>query len=244
MGIEKLIFGPAIQNVKQKAVFLHGFLQTGPSFVKMIKKVHPSFFDSKNTQFIVPTAPKIELTGKDIHPMFPGPTKNLDPNKRAWIDVKSTLKFENSELNMVNKQDFLDTCNKLNDDKLITGGENFTLVGFSQGSALALEFALNYFPEKHNKKINKLVLLSNFRNHDCHLWGSHLEKLKERDLLPDKILICHGKKDKMVPIDWALHSYDNLKEHVDNVDFFVDETSKHEPSQKIWQRTLQFIENN
>merc|ERR1711974_9161 len=116
----------------------------------MTKKVHPTFFDSKSTQFIIPTAPELELTGTDIHPLFPGPTRNLDPSKRAWIDVKSRLHFKTFERNMLDKNAVFKICDKLNREKLITDEKNLTLIGFSQGSALALEFALNYFPEKHN----------------------------------------------------------------------------------------------
>jgi len=220
----------------------HGFLQTAPSFTKMITSEHNEYFQSTKTSFIVPTAPRIELTGSDIHPYFPGPTKHLDPKKRAWLDIKSKLHIKTPEKELFDMSDVDKLCENLHVSQIIPMQREVTLLGFSQGGGVALELGLNYFPEQYNRKVDKLILLSSFMTLDCHLWPK-LASLKERNLLPNKILICHGGEDKMVPKSWATHTFKNLKKYVDDTTFIIDKTGGHEPSRAVWQKTLEFLES-
>ena len=143
---------------------------------------------------------------------------------------------------MISMEEVNKTCHQIHKSQVLSSPDNQILLGYSQGGALALEFALSYFPQQYNRKIEKLILISSFRNHDCHLWNK-LEILKKRNLLPNKILICHGGKDKMVPKSWAVDSYNNLKKYVDDTTFLLDKNGKHEPGKAVLQKTLDFMDS-
>ena len=98
---------------KNRCVMFHGFLQTGPTFVKMVTSQHVNYFSHKSTSFVVPTAPRIDLTGSDIHPLFPGQVKHLDPTKRAWIDIKSKLHHKTPENEMISMEEVNKTCHQI-----------------------------------------------------------------------------------------------------------------------------------
>merc|ERR1712071_357211 len=123
---------------QNRCVMFHGFLQTAPSFTKMITSEHNEYFQSTKTPFIVPTAPRIELTGSDIHPYFPGPTKHLDPKKRAWLDIKSKLHIKTPEKELFDMSDVDKLCENLHVSQIIPMQREVTLLGFSQGGGVAL----------------------------------------------------------------------------------------------------------
>lgn len=74
-----------------------------------------------------------------------------------------------------------------------------SLVGFSQGAALAYAFAI-----EHPKKVSAIVTLSGFLPNDVE------SSLKHIDLQGLPIYITHGNQDELVPVDKARYAVEIL----------------------------------
>ncbi len=78
--------------------------------------------------------------------------------------------------------------------------EPFSLMGFSQGAALASVLALS-----HPDKVRRLALLSGF------LPSGSETILKKHPLEGKQIFIAHGRKDELIPVERARQAVDQLK---------------------------------
>lgn len=106
------------------------------------------------------------------------------------------------------------------------------LMGFSQGGALALTYAL-LFP----KKLNKIACLSGFL-------PDNSESIQPSILAAEKqFFIAHGTKDKIVPIEFARQSVKFLQKIGAKVIFCEDDIG-HKLSANCFEGINQFFEVN
>lgn len=83
-------------------------------------------------------------------------------------------------------------------DRIIVGG-------FSMGGALALHTALHI-----NQNLAGVFTCSSFLNRGSIVY-EHLKTLNETNILPE-VLMFHGGRDTLVPIEWGEETFENLTE--------------------------------
>lgn len=165
---------------KHAIIWLHGLGADGHDFVDVVPG-----FELLETRFIFPHA--------KIRPV----SINGGMSMRAWYDI-SSLDFEGRDSDPRGIADSITDIELLIENEIKRGikKENITIVGFSQGGAIALRVGLKH-PDLHS-----VLALSTY--------------LLLRDDIPPAsskmpILIMHGTQDSVVPLALGQHAFELLK---------------------------------
>ena len=129
------------------------------------------------------------------------------PNTR-WILIEAPYKsknsgftwFQGSNINGWSYNKSFDTISSAIDKEIRNGVkiENISLLGFSQGAAILINYIL-----ENKITIGGCVLISGFLRYSNNL---KINSIRSR------ILIIHGERDKVVPINKALEAKKKLEE--------------------------------
>ena len=151
---------------------------------------------------------------------------NANPEGKQWFDIMTNDKLKmykelekayNLLLKYLHKQ--------LKSYKLEKN--KFFLVGFSQGTMLALHTALK-------EKCLGVIGYS----------GALLKNDPSEAKIKNKILLIHGKKDNIVPLNRMESAYKNLQELSFDVQKLVFENLEHSINEEGLKKGSEFIKNN
>ena len=185
---------------------MHGKSQTADSFL-FIQGHSITTLVTPETKIILLTAPQRSITcdaGKIMH---------------SWYDIRNDnmdLKIPHHE--RISYDDLQDSIRHIN-QIILKESDNFKgkiiLAGFSQGCIMSLDVGLD------NMRVNGILGFSG-------LLHSFMEM---KNLCKIPIFLFHGSKDKAIPINIAVNSYEPiLKEK--NVKLFIENEGKHSINSK------------
>lgn len=178
-------------------------LETGPSPTHTIIWMHGLGADGND---FVPIVNELNLF-PDVHIRFVFPHANMRPVTinngyvmRAWYDISNIKLNHQEDENGI--RDSQNAIERLIDHQIICGikPENIILAGFSQGGAMALHVGL-----RQKNKLAGILALS------CYLplVNTLLKEVKPANSsIP--ILMAHGNRDPIVPVELAIRSRDLL----------------------------------
>ena len=173
---------------KYSVIWLHGLGADGHDFVDLV----PSF-DVLETRFIFPHAP--------IRPI----TINNGMSMRAWYDITS-MDFEGRDGDVSGVLGSIKEVEQLIEHEIKRGikKENISVVGFSQGGAIALRVGLKHQDLKSVLALSTYLLLLD----DIPMATTEMP-----------IMIMHGTQDSVVPFLLGQHAFNLLKAKQYRVDF-------------------------
>ncbi len=176
-NIRKLM-GPAIKSseeTKYIVFFLHGWGSNGDDLIE-IGKHWSSYFPS--VTFLSPNGPE---------------ECDMNPSGRQWFSIDHQ---NPKNMNIGLEKAYLDLenyiSNKIKDYNILPS--NFAVVGFSQGTMLALHLSIRL-------KCLGIIGYS----------GAYIENKLPVTIIKNDILLLHGKKDEVVPISRMYEAYNFLK---------------------------------
>ena len=189
-------------------IFLHGWGSNGNDLIQLANYWYQEL---PNATFLAPDGPE---------------TCSANPEGKQWFDIMTNdnLKMY-KELEKANNLllKYIHKC--LNSYKLEKN--KFFLIGFSQGTMLALHTALK-------EKCLGVVGYS----------GALLKNGPSKAKVKNKILLIHGKKDTVVPLNRMENAYANLQELSFDVQKLVFENLEHSINEEGLKKGSEFIKNN
>ena len=177
------------EEATHSVIWMHGLGANANDFVPV-----PPYFrlpENLNIRFVFPNAPAIPVTINNGYVM------------PAWYDIL-TMDIGGKREDEAGIRKSIEDINKLIEREIERGipAENIFLIGFSQGSAMALSTGLRY-----PKKLGGIVGLSGYL--------PILEKTadeREPANQDTPILMVHGSLDQVVQVSRGEQSRDHLKE--------------------------------
>ena len=167
-------------NITSACILLHGWGSNGDDLIQIAPEFAKNF---ENMVFLSPNAPDV---------------CSANPYGRQWFEIKNDLE-KTSLLDLTFSEElimkFIDECIsrfKISSSKIF-------LLGFSQGSTMAMHIGLHY-----KKKLAGVLAFSGILLFD--------EKFKNYKKNDTPFLIVHGKEDEVVPHQFLDYSYNKLLE--------------------------------
>ncbi|MAV64306.1 MAG: hypothetical protein CBD97_01050 [Pelagibacteraceae bacterium TMED237] len=185
-------------NISDKAIiFIHGWGGNKNSFLPFIKNMKVS-----KSQWFLPEAP---------YPIDKQPSTNSNQyntstslNQKSWTYKKANGLWEINE-----PKKMLD--NFLNDVVFANyNTENVYFIGFSQGAAICYEYVMGI-----KKKLGGIFPIGGFI-----FKNSNKKNLLSKENKNTPIIIGHGEKDDVIPIDKSKIAYKKLVKEKANVKFY------------------------
>ena len=205
------LIGPkkdSIGKTEYLIIFLHGWGSDGNDLIQLANYWYQEL---PHATFLAPHAPD---------------TCSANPEGKQWFDITTN---DNSKMykELEKAYDLLLTYihKSLNSYKLEKN--KFFLVGFSQGTMLALHTALK-------EKCLGVVGYS----------GALLEHGPSKAKVKNKIFLLHGKQDMIVPLDRMESAYEKLQELSLDVKKIVFENLEHSINEEGLNKGREFIKNN
>ena len=208
MSIKRNLEGPIIdkgENTEYLICFLHGWGSDGNDLIQI-----GEMWTSKlpNITLISPNGPEV-CAG--------------NPNGRQWFDILSNNQEET--LNGLN-QSYIDLKSylKIYLEKYKLSSDKFFLVGFSQGTMLALYTSLR-------EKLSGVVGYS----------GAFLGNIPNDKVEKNDYLLLHGKKDNVVPIEKMHKAIESLQKISNFLDSKIYNDLEHSINEEGLLEGLNFI---
>lgn len=205
---EKVIKSEKFEKAERIVIVLHGYGSSGKDFAE----VGEIFLSKKldNTVFLFPDAPH---ECRNAH--FPG-------EGREWFPLSQKLTIDEI-------RDGLDKSAPILNDYIESSSKkyncnNVNLIGFSQGSIMALEML--YYPN-----ISKIVAYSGI---------FAMPEKKEKISNPD-VLIVHSNDDEVVPYNNAISAEENLKSIGVRAELKTCQNIGHSISLEGWDWCVEFL---
>lgn len=175
--------------VAAAVIWLHGLGADGHDFEAIVPQLRlPA---DQPTRFIFPHAP--------MRPV----TINNGMVMRAWYDITGFgVTQRQDEVGIRQSAEIVETLIQHEIDRGLST-ENIILAGFSQGGAIALHAGL-----RHPKPLAGILALSTYLPLSDRLTAEAHEMNRN---VP--ILMAHGSRDPVVPMDLACRSRDQLEQH-------------------------------
>lgn len=173
---------------KYSVIWLHGLGADGHDFVDLV-----SSFNVLETRFIFPHAPIRSIT------------INNGMSMRAWYDI-SSMDFEGKDSDVAGVLASIKEIEQLIEHEIKRGikKENISIVGFSQGGAIALRVGLKHQDLKSILALSTYLLLRD----DIPVANSKMP-----------IMMMHGTQDSVVPFLLGQHAFTLLKAKQYHIDF-------------------------
>jgi phospholipase/carboxylesterase len=174
--------GPTVDCPDASVIWMHGLGADAHDFESIIPML--GLDDDRAIHFIFPNAPKIPVT------------LNMGMVMRAWYDINAADWMERRD-DVKGVQRSAQHITALIENEVSRGvdSRNIVLAGFSQGGAMALYTAL-----RHPEALRGVMVLSGYMICSDTLAA---EAAPANESLP--ILLAHGTRDPMVPLDRAEH---------------------------------------
>ena len=188
--------------------FLHGWGADGNDLIQLSNHWN---LELPNVTFLAPNAPDI-CTG--------------NPEGRQWFEIMT----DDREKIYNGLERAYELLNQYIERSLYNHkvkNNNFFLVGFSQGTMLALHLALR-------QKCLGVVGYS----------GALIEGSDTQSFVKNNILLLHGEEDNIVPISRMYKAYDKLKSLKVNVQKHISKNLQHSINEEGLRKGFEFIKNN
>tara|TARA_B110000444_G_C18620412_1_gene491882 strand:+ start:135 stop:791 length:657 start_codon:yes stop_codon:yes gene_type:complete len=209
MSVIRTLEGPTIKSIdktKYLVIFLHGWGSDGQDLIQLA-----NIWKNKlsQTTFIAPNGPEV---------------CSENPMGRQWFNIMTAE--QNIMLADVNKA-YLDMKEFINlkVKEYNIEPNNYFLVGFSQGTMLALYIAIR-------EKLLGVVGYS----------GAFIEKTLNALEYKNDFLLIHGNEDKVVPVTRMYNAYESLKNKVNYIDTKVYDNLEHSINDQGLKAGFSFIE--
>ncbi|XP_061389858.1 lysophospholipase-like protein 1 [Musca vetustissima] len=173
-------------------IFLHGSGDNGTNLMDWIRILLRRNLEFDHIKLVYPTAP--------LQPYTP----NGGQMSNVWFD-RDSISIAAPE-NRSSMSKIYDAIHHIINDEVRNGIplERIIVGGFSMGGALALHTGYHL-----NTNIAGVFACSSFLNHDSVVYESLSKLTKGQTDLPD-LLMFHGDRDDLVPIEWGLLSFNKL----------------------------------
>jgi phospholipase/carboxylesterase len=185
--------GPIIKSeetTKAIVIFLHGWGSDGNDLIQI---AHNWKNELQQTSFIAPNGPEVcteNPLGRQWFNIMTEEDVMLRELDRAYLDLKEFINIKVKECNIESN--------------------NYFLVGFSQGTMLALYTAIR-------EKMSGVVGYS----------GAFIEKTLNISESRNDFLLIHGNEDKVVPVNRMYNAHEILKDKVNYIDTKVYDGLEH-----------------
>ena len=149
---------------KSTCILFHGMYRSGDFLKSQLERRCPSFFQSPNIKYILPTAPLQNFSLANGQP------------KRVWMNVTQRIapdldRIENHMPFDREQPTMDDLCRDLVDSENLRENElPLFLMGHSMGGYIATHLALEYLP-KIGVKTDRLLLSSTFISYKSTCWA-------------------------------------------------------------------------
>ncbi|XP_039431808.1 lysophospholipase-like protein 1 [Culex pipiens pallens] len=219
--IEK-VFNPTGKNHVGTLIFFHGSGDTGNGLTEWLRFLLGKDLEFPHIKIIIPTAP--------VQPYAPmgGENSNVWFNrKRIEMDcpeIRTSLASIYDTVNEILKRE---TSQGVPANRIIVGG-------FSMGGALALHTAYHL-----NRDLAGAFAISSFLNTGSIVYDS-LGCVTEDERLPD-LLMFHGERDTLVPIEWGQTTFDELAKLGVRGQFVPNRNALHEIKKEQLMRVIEWI---
>ncbi|XP_017017662.1 lysophospholipase-like protein 1 [Drosophila kikkawai] len=173
-------------------IFFHGSGDTGPGILEWVRFVLGRNLEYPHIKIIYPTAPLQKYTPMD------------GEMSHVWFDRKS-INIAAGEHKRSMSQCY-DSINELIEKEVASGIPLNRIIvgGFSMGGAVALHTGYHLKPE-----LAGVFAHSSFLNRESVVYES-LQNHPEGSSLPE-LRMFHGERDTLVPPDWGMETFENLK---------------------------------
>ena len=195
----------ALNETKFLIIFLHGWGSNGDDLIQIGYQWHEIL---NNITFLAPNGP-------DACPE--------NPLGRQWFDILS-----NNENNMLDglEKSYLDLKIYISEHlkKYNLKKDSYFLVGFSQGTMLALHVAMK-------EQLQGIIGYS----------GAFLGSLRQEPNIKNDFLLIHGKNDGIVPVERMYKAHDTLKGIAKSIEYKVYDNLEHSINEDGLKEGIQFI---
>lgn len=176
-------------------------------------------------KIVVPTAPVQPYTPMD------------GQNSNVWFDRKA-IEYNAPESRRSMAQIY-ETVSKLIEREINLGisPDRIIVGGFSMGGALSLHIAYHL-----RRDLGGVFACSSFLNKDSVVYDS-LESVGKETKLP-KLLMFHGDRDTLVPMDWGRMTFEKLSELGVQGEFVPLKNTLHELKTKEIIQLVEWINTN
>ncbi|WP_438863252.1 alpha/beta hydrolase [Neptunicella sp.] len=176
------------QTAKACVIWLHGLGDSGNGFAPIVPEL--KLPDELAIRFIFPHAPVRPITINNGYQM------------RAWYDIKSMQLDKRADAagvyesaNLVQALIEQEIANGIPADKIV-------LAGFSQGGVIALHLGPRF-----GQKLAGIMALSTYMSEP-----ESLAKQANPVNQSTSVLMCHGRSDDVVPMDYGQQAYQQLQQ--------------------------------
>ncbi|MEJ0008382.1 MAG: alpha/beta fold hydrolase [Steroidobacteraceae bacterium] len=183
---EAIVMTPATPPTSS-VIWMHGLGADGTDFVPLVPELRLA--ETQSPRFIFPNAPVRPVTVNHGMPM------------RAWYDIYSLGDRIREDATGVHESAALVYGLIEREQAAGIRAERIVLAGFSQGGAIALQAGLRY-----PQPLGGILALSTYLPLRTTLAA---EAAPANQAIP--ILMCHGRRDPIVPLSLARESFDVLK---------------------------------
>ncbi|ETN63290.1 hypothetical protein AND_005004 [Anopheles darlingi] len=206
--IEK-VFNPTGKKHTGTLIFFHGSGDTGNGLTEWIRFLLGRDMEFPHIKVIIPTAP--------VQPYTPMGGENSN----VWFNRKR-IEMDCPEIR-TSLASIYDTVNELLVREMAAGVPLSRIIvgGFSMGGALALHTAYHL-----NRDLGGVFAISSFLNTGSIVYDS-LDCVSPDERLPE-LLMMHGERDTLVPIEWGQTSFDELAKLGVRGQFIPHATALHE----------------
>ncbi|ALC47704.1 CG6567 [Drosophila busckii] len=184
----------AARRYSASVIFFHGSGDTGPNVMEWVRFLLGKDLDFSHIKVVYPTAPKQKYTplnGSYSHVWFDRQSVNI-----AALETRKSM---SQSYDIVQKliQNEVDEGIPIN--RIIVGG-------FSMGGALALHAGYHL-----NTDLAGVFAHSSFLNRQSVVYESLQNPKKvEGSLALPELLMFHGQRDTLVPLEWGKETFDTL----------------------------------
>ena len=205
-------------NSKRAIIAIHGWGGNSDSFLPFVENLKIS-----NIDWVLPEAPYLV---NDAPPVNSGDSwSDNDASKKSWTYKKSNGLWEIEEPITMLDMFFKEVIFKEYDSK------DVYVLGFSQGAAVCYEYIMGI-----QKSLGGIFPIGGFLFKDS--------SKRNRVSLQNKntpIIIGHGNKDEVIPIDKSKAAYNQLLEEGANVSF-IDYNGGHKISMNYLKQIIKVID--
>lgn len=176
------------QTAKATVIWLHGLGDSGNGFAPIVPEL--KLPDELAIRFIFPHAPVRPITINNGYQM------------RAWYDIKSMQLDKRADATGVRES--AELVQALIEQEMASGipADKIVLAGFSQGGVIALHLGPRF-----EQQLAGIMALSTYMSEPSTLTAQAHPANQQTP-----ILMCHGRSDDVVPMDYGQQAYKQLQE--------------------------------